>query len=699
MDEINTRYTPEQWVNHYQKNYVNTLTLDAATRIIKNDMTNMARTCVSIGFHLKAVRDKKLFQDAGYETLWDYAADQFGLSTSSASRYMTINDQFSVGGNTPQLQEKYRNFSKSQLQEMITMSTEQRQQVTEKMTVKEIRQMKNPEPAEQPAPEEEEQIPGQMEMSDYPDVLPEEPVATSQRTGKCLYRPEFMCTLADEDKKSPGTGENCNRHCCWSCVKHGDCKLECSSSADRPGAAETQQKEENAAEVQQGQKAQPLSVYGLPIRTYPPDSLIATSGCGKHDCFSCHMDGCQIREEECYCVEAPMGNPFPCTTLNVVDDLREEVGDRCQFVNHDLAFHREGDGELVPCCKECENPCGYECRRSVDQRSKQKQEEETELETTGDNSEELQVEKLPDESWNMSDLPQAKESLLRQLARVLVDKMGDRMVISAGRLSAIISDETARERIQELDRIEGGSIRLQDNVAAYASSEIIEFYREDEDLGVCSYARFGTQVRIAFDEWLAKRNDDKLEQPVIESGLEEERLSDMHLLCSMLEKEKRDLEEFIQVDKVDKLPEDMIRKKKILVAALANMKCDWEDAEIDKSEQPELPIMKNNEQRKEWLRNYKDWGLWYEDEHIGCRYYKYEFENGAVLIAEEYDCSNQYVRDYTTSYLHLVGGPEPPKHSKYGLGRWQRNERYNRYPNNETELVEFLKEVQKGAQR
>ena len=67
-------------------------------------------------------------------------------------------------------------------------------------------------------------------------------------------------------------------------------------------------------------------------------------------------------------------------------------------------------------------------------------------------------------------------------------------------------------------------------------------------------------------------------------------------------------------------------------------------------EQLPLPVMRNNDQRKEWLRNYKDWGLWYTDEHIGVRYYKYDFANGARLIAEEYDrdtVHSQWVSDHT----------------------------------------------------
>lgn len=116
------------------------------------------------------------------------------------------------------------------------------------------------------------------------------------------------------------------------------------------------------------------------------------------------------------------------------------------------------------------------------------------------------------------------------------------------------------------------------------------------------------------------------------------------------------------------------------------------DQKIDTRENLDL---KNNEQRKEWLRNYKTWGIWYTDENIGCTYYKYDFANGACLIAETYHMpASRLYEAREVYYLHLVGGPEPPK-DKYGIGKWERHEVYNRFQNNETELVEFLKHVQK----
>lgn len=113
----------------------------------------------------------------------------------------------------------------------------------------------------------------------------------------------------------------------------------------------------------------------------------------------------------------------------------------------------------------------------------------------------------------------------------------------------------------------------------------------------------------------------------------------------------------------------------------------------------DLPVMRNNDQRKEWLRNYKSWGLWYEDKNIEVKYYKYDFDNGARLIVEEYtsDLGNNkswWVSSTKESYyMHLVGGPEPDRAG--GVPKWTYHTRYNKFPNSETELVEFLKEMQK----
>lgn len=119
------------------------------------------------------------------------------------------------------------------------------------------------------------------------------------------------------------------------------------------------------------------------------------------------------------------------------------------------------------------------------------------------------------------------------------------------------------------------------------------------------------------------------------------------------------------------------------------------EADQEPTTQPKLPQMKNNDQRKEWLRGYETWGVWYTDEHIGSTFYKYDFECGARLIVEAYTVKTHYGIFGNAEY-HLIGGPEPQK-GTYNISKWTRNEEYNHHPDNETELVEFLKYIQKEA--
>ena len=210
---------------------------------------------------------------------------EYGISKSTASRYMSMNDRFSLDGNSPIVDQKYKDFEKSKLQEMLSLTDEQLEQVTPEMRVQEIRAMRQPK--EIPYFELE----GQMDLeTDFPEIMPEAPtapmvtqpatiqttmtleemmcgeelgepdeqpevVATSQQetsstvletaalpsksaaekqdSGKCLHNPLYDCSMADEDKVIPGTGEDCTHRCCWECPKHGDCNIECYASIRR----------------------------------------------------------------------------------------------------------------------------------------------------------------------------------------------------------------------------------------------------------------------------------------------------------------------------------------------------------------------------------------------------------------------------------------------------------------------------------
>ena len=114
------------------------------------------------------------------------------------------------------------------------------------------------------------------------------------------------------------------------------------------------------------EQSEPVSYYGLTRTVYPEGSLLSTPGCGhKHDCFTCSMP-CEIRQEYRYCVDAPMGSPFPCNRMN--EDIRKNMAagmyeDVCQFLHPELAEHMAGDAEPNPCCKNCEHKeyCNFAC--------------------------------------------------------------------------------------------------------------------------------------------------------------------------------------------------------------------------------------------------------------------------------------------------------------------------------------------------
>lgn len=553
--------------------YYEMVDLEQADQSIKACLADAARNVIAVGYYLKAIRDRELFRDAGYETIWDYAREMYGFSKSTASRYMARNDRFSVDGNSPVMAEEYREYSRAQLQEMLSLDAEQMEQVTPEMTVREIRELKRPK--EIPYYE----IPGQLTMGEVSleDFLgaAEEPEAEKDlETPNC---PE--CSSSESHTIRPEDF--------FPASQPGDCRLECHVSAGREGRIATSQRileeveQELAAETQQKEAeccencSRGLSAYGTPARVYPADSLIATAGCeGGHDCFSCSME-CGIRKKDRWCVEAPCGNPFPCEILPHLEEVREQVRDTCEFVNHNLAYHRAGDGEPDPCCKHCKEPCGYICGRAM---------------------------------------------------------------------KALDTGDKAAESLEE------------------PSEESVTVEAREPDP-------------------------------------EEPAASDQDLLRGMLEKEQSFLEEMLAIDQTDPLPDNMVRKKKLLVGALAGMLCDLEVVEEEETEQPELPKLKNNDQRKEWLQNYQEWGIWYIDDRIGCRYYKYDFDNGARLIVEEYDERNEFTGDaYVSAYYHLVGGPEPPKHPVYGARKWAWHEKYNRHPDSMTELIEFLKAVPKDGE-
>ena len=182
--------TPEV-VKHTGAEWYRDVSLEDAEVFIRSNLQSAVRSVIATGFYLKHIRDNELYLEAGYKNVNEYAMDRFGLSASATSRYITRNTRFSRGGNSPLIDDRFKDFSKSQLQEMLGMSDEQLEQVTPDMTVREIRSMARPK--EVPYIE----IPGQTELKDIPGVMPEERAESFEASTAELFDVE-----EDENKRS-----------------------------------------------------------------------------------------------------------------------------------------------------------------------------------------------------------------------------------------------------------------------------------------------------------------------------------------------------------------------------------------------------------------------------------------------------------------------------------------------------------------
>lgn len=157
---------------------------------------------VMIGYHLRKIDDDKLYRESGHENIWDFAKAQFGLSKSSASRFMAINERFSVGGYSDRLAEEYKEFSVSQMSEMLTLTDEQIRSIDSDTTIRDIRKMK-PKKKEQEQPNESVMVVATSQQTEIPDECCDCNLLHNKEAGVLECNPEcgeYACMLPDPDE-------------------------------------------------------------------------------------------------------------------------------------------------------------------------------------------------------------------------------------------------------------------------------------------------------------------------------------------------------------------------------------------------------------------------------------------------------------------------------------------------------------------
>lgn len=147
---------------------------DDSIEIIKEELVKTRKSFVKIGWYLKHIQEGELYKEDGYQNIYDFAFQKFNLSQPTATRFMKVCEKYSVNHDTPELDDKYTDYSVSQLFEMLPMTPEQEEQVTPETTVKEMRQIKKSNQKDSDAFCTEDTIPGQTSIeNDFPEYMPD----------------------------------------------------------------------------------------------------------------------------------------------------------------------------------------------------------------------------------------------------------------------------------------------------------------------------------------------------------------------------------------------------------------------------------------------------------------------------------------------------------------------------------------------
>ena len=130
-------------------NYSSIDTVEELTNVINNELHKAAISFVRVGYLLKRARDEDILKNSGYPDIYVYANTKFGLDKSQVSRFMRINDRYSIGGYSEHLKEEYEGFGYSKLALMLTLPDEINEELSPEYSKSEINAIKAEYEAEQ----------------------------------------------------------------------------------------------------------------------------------------------------------------------------------------------------------------------------------------------------------------------------------------------------------------------------------------------------------------------------------------------------------------------------------------------------------------------------------------------------------------------------------------------------------------------
>ena len=110
---------------------------------IKQELGGIVKSFVRIGWQLTRIDKSGAYKHDGYNTIAEFVRTEYGMNPSGVSRFMKVYEKYSVPGDTPELQEQYREFKFNNLVEMLQLPEEDQQIFHPEDKREDIRELKD----------------------------------------------------------------------------------------------------------------------------------------------------------------------------------------------------------------------------------------------------------------------------------------------------------------------------------------------------------------------------------------------------------------------------------------------------------------------------------------------------------------------------------------------------------------------------
>lgn len=120
--------TLDDWVNMKEK--------------LRRDLNGVAESFVRIGYTLRRIKEGELYKQDGYEDIQSFAKQEYNLSPSTVSRFMAINEKYSIDGYSEALRPEFAGIGSSKLAEMLTLPDQDLELIRPNTTRESIRELK-----------------------------------------------------------------------------------------------------------------------------------------------------------------------------------------------------------------------------------------------------------------------------------------------------------------------------------------------------------------------------------------------------------------------------------------------------------------------------------------------------------------------------------------------------------------------------